>query len=81
MATDPWDLDRTEAVDRLERAFEGLDLEDRAILVLHHLQDRPLADVAGALHMPPGTVKWRHHEALEALRRALDTGPGQTMAQ
>jgi len=71
-ADDAWDLDRATALDRLERAFEGLDAADRAILVLHHLENTPLADVAASLHMPAGTVRWRHHEARDALYRALD---------
>lgn len=74
-AADAWDLDRATAIDRLERAFDELDAEDRVILVLHHLEDTSLADVAASLHMPTGTVRWRHHEARDALRRALDAGP------
>lgn len=72
---DAWDLDRVTAIDRMERAFDELDAEDRTILVLHHLEDTSLADVAASLHMPTGTVRWRHHEARDALRRALDAGP------
>jgi RNA polymerase sigma factor (sigma-70 family) len=74
-ADDGWDLDRATAIDRLERAFDELDVEDRSILVLHHLEDTALADVAAALHMPTGTVRLRHHEARDALFRALDAGP------
>jgi RNA polymerase sigma-70 factor (ECF subfamily) len=68
-----WDLERSAAIRLLDAAFEGLDAEDRAALVLHHLDDRPLADIADALHMPAGTVKWRLHEARAALLRALAT--------
>ncbi len=71
---DAWDLQRDAALDLLERAFDGLDVEDRAVMVLHHLEDQPLADIAGALHMPPATVKWRLHESRELLRHALETG-------
>jgi len=73
-AGDPWDLDETAALDLLERAFESLDAEDRTILVLHHLQDVPLAEVAELVHMPAGTVKWRYHEGRAALVRALGAG-------
>jgi len=72
-AGDQWDLDRSRALDLLERAFESLDAEDRTILVLHHLEDVPLAELADLLHMPAGTVKWRHHEGRAALVRGLDT--------
>ena len=65
-------LGRVEALDLLELAFEQLDPEDRAMVVLHHLEDRPLAEIAESLHMPVGTVKWRLHEARQELQRALE---------
>ena len=81
-ATTSWDrlddlsqastLDRIEVLDLLEGAFEELNAEDRTMVVMHHLEDRPLAEVAAALHMPVGTVKWRLHEARQTLQRALE---------
>ncbi len=68
-------LDRVEVMDLLERAFEQLDPEDRAMVALHYLEDRPLAEIASSLHMPVGTVKWRLHEARQAMQRALETLP------
>lgn len=68
-------LDRVEVLDLLERAFEQLDSEDRALVVMHHLEGRPLAEIAACMHMPVGTVKWRLHEARQALQMALE-GPG-----
>ena len=65
-------LDRIEVLDLLEGAFQALDPDDRAMVVMHHLQDRPLAEIAEAMHMPVGTVKWRLHEARQALQRALE---------
>jgi RNA polymerase sigma-70 factor, ECF subfamily len=65
-------LDRVEVMDLLEDAFERLDPEDRAMVAMHHLEDRPLAEIAASMHMPLGTVKWRLHEARQALQRALD---------
>jgi RNA polymerase sigma-70 factor (ECF subfamily) len=65
-------LDRAEVMDVLEGAFEQLDAEDRAMVVMHHLEDRPLAEIAASLHMPVGTVKWRLHEARQALQHALE---------
>ena len=65
-------LDRIEVLDMLEGAFQALDPDDRAMVVMHHLQDRPLAEIAEAMHMPVGTVKWRLHEARQALQRALE---------
>lgn len=55
----------------LERAFERLDADDRALLVLHHLDGRPLADLAAVLDIPIGTAKSRLHHARAALERAL----------
>jgi RNA polymerase sigma-70 factor (ECF subfamily) len=65
-------LTKVEILDQLETAFEQLDPEDRAMVVLHHLEDRPLAEIAASLHMPVGTVKWRLHEARQALQRSLE---------
>jgi len=53
------------------RAFERLGIDERAILTLHHLDDRPLADIAAVLGIPVGTVKSRLHAARRALERAL----------
>jgi len=64
-------LDRIEVLELLETAFEQLDADDRAMVVMHHLEGRPLAEIAAAAHMPVGTVKWRLHEARQVLQRAL----------
>jgi DNA-directed RNA polymerase specialized sigma24 family protein len=69
----PDELDRDTIIRLLEGAFESLDAVDRAVLVLHDLGHRSPAAVAGTLHMPPATVKWRLHEAHLALRAALET--------
>jgi RNA polymerase sigma-70 factor (ECF subfamily) len=58
--------------DLLERAFGRLDPESRALIVLHHYLDLPLADVAATLHMPLGTAKSRLHRSLRAVRAAID---------
>jgi RNA polymerase sigma-70 factor (ECF subfamily) len=53
-------------------AFDRLSLNDRHILVLHHLHDLPLAEVARQLRIPIGTAKSRLHAARRALERALE---------
>jgi RNA polymerase sigma-70 factor (ECF subfamily) len=58
--------------DAVDRAFAHLDPTDRALVVLHHIEDRPLAEIAASLEVPVGTVKWRLHEARKVLRAALD---------
>ncbi len=56
----------------LERAFERLDGDARAILVLHHLDGRGLSDVAAVFGIPLGTAKSRLFAARKALERALE---------
>jgi RNA polymerase sigma-70 factor (ECF subfamily) len=56
----------------LERAFNRLDADARAILVLHHLDGRPLSEIAAVLGVPVGTAKSRLHTARRALERALE---------
>jgi RNA polymerase sigma factor (sigma-70 family) len=68
----PDELDRDAVLQLLDGAFESLDGVDRAVLVLHDLCRRSPAAIAGTLHIPPGTVKWRLHEAHLVLRAALE---------
>ena len=58
--------------DALNRAFERLDGEQRSLLVLHHLEDRPLTEIAALLGIPAGTAKSRLFTARRALQRALE---------
>jgi RNA polymerase sigma-70 factor (ECF subfamily) len=53
-------------------AFERLSVDDRHILVLHHLHDQPLAQIAVQLRIPVGTAKSRLWSARRALERALE---------
>lgn len=57
---------------QLARAFDALDIEDRALLTMRHLWDAPVAEVAEAFGIPTGTVKSRTHAAMERLRAAYD---------
>lgn len=54
------------------RAFDRLRPEERAILVLHHVEERPVAEIARSLGIPTGTAKWRLHAARRALETALE---------
>jgi RNA polymerase sigma-70 factor, ECF subfamily len=60
------------SLDELERAFARLSVEQRTILVLHHLERQPVARIAAVLGIPEGTAKWRLHAARAALERALE---------
>jgi RNA polymerase sigma-70 factor (ECF subfamily) len=56
----------------LDAAMQRLPIDQRSILVLHHLEGRPVADVAEILEIPVGTVKSRLHTARQALHAAID---------
>ena len=71
-ASDPPPDEHVADADLVRRAMEHLDCDQRSILVLHHVQDRPIAEIAKVLGVPSGTVKWRLHAARAALQRALD---------
>jgi RNA polymerase sigma-70 factor, ECF subfamily len=56
----------------LDGALRTLDIDQRSILVLHHLQGRTVAELAAILDIPPGTVKSRLHTARRSLQAAID---------
>jgi RNA polymerase sigma-70 factor (ECF subfamily) len=60
------------SLDELEHVFARLSLEQRTILVLHHLERQPVARIAAVFGIPEGTAKWRLHAARAALERALE---------
>ena len=60
----------------LDRALRTLDVESRAILVLHHLEGRPLAEIAAILEIPVGTTKSRLFKARRRLEAALRADEG-----
>jgi RNA polymerase sigma factor (sigma-70 family) len=60
------------ARDELERGFQGLSPEERAVLVLRYYLDLPLADAAAVMGIPVGTMKSRLNRATHALRSAID---------
>ena len=61
----------------LERAFELLSVDERTLLVLHHLDGRPVASIADVLGVPVGTAKSRLFAARRALHRALAREAGR----
>ncbi len=65
---------------RLYQALAKLEGLERDVLVLHYLQGLSLAEMAGILDEPVGTVKWRTHQALAKLKALLEgrlsDGPG-----
>jgi len=63
--------DVTASAESFDRAFGRLNADERAILVLHHREDLPVADIAARLGIPAGTVKSRLFAARRALERAI----------
>ena len=58
--------------DQLERGFQRLTPEQRAVLVVHHYLGLSDPEAARVLDIPVGTVKLRLSRATSALRAALD---------
>lgn len=65
---------QVEVADRaaFNAAFDRLSFADRSILVLHHLHQLSMSEVAAHLGIPTGTAKSRMHTARRALERALE---------
>lgn len=61
----------------LERAFDRLSVDERTLLVLHHLDGRSVASLAEVLDVPAGTAKSRLFAARRALDRALEREGGR----
>lgn len=64
--------EQTVWMDAIERAFERLPTDERAILVHHHLDHQSLPEVAASFGIPVGTAKSRLHAARHSLERALE---------
>jgi RNA polymerase sigma-70 factor, ECF subfamily len=56
----------------VQAAFDRLSVDERHILVLHHVHDLPLAQIASQLRIPLGTAKSRMWTARRHLERALE---------
>jgi RNA polymerase sigma-70 factor, ECF subfamily len=60
--------------DELQRVFDRLTPDHRAVVVLHHVVGLSLGEIAGILDIPYGTVGSRLHHAMRSMRGALDAG-------
>jgi RNA polymerase sigma-70 factor (ECF subfamily) len=65
-------MERVPERDAIGRAFDGLKPDERAILLLHHVDERPVAEIARGLGIPGGTAKWRLHAARRSLERLME---------
>jgi RNA polymerase sigma-70 factor (ECF subfamily) len=59
---------------RLRDAMDHLNADQRALLALHHLEGRPITEIAAILEIPSGTVKSRLFAARRSLAAALAVG-------
>jgi RNA polymerase sigma-70 factor, ECF subfamily len=59
-------------VELIRRAFDRLDGGARALIAMHYVEQRPLAEIGRILGAPVGTIKWRLSNARRALDRALE---------
>jgi len=80
--TDPEQTDliaRREALDQLDSALAALDVDKRAVLVLHEIEEMTAPEIAESLSLPVNTVYSRLRVArqqLEASLRAQDRKSG-----
>ena len=61
--------------DWLGSELSRLDIDQRAVIVLHYYLDLPVNEVAETLGIPYGTAASRLHRGLEAIRKAIRTDP------
>jgi RNA polymerase sigma factor (sigma-70 family) len=65
-------IDRARVLERLSRALVELDEPFRTAVVRRYLDGQTSAEIARALGVPAGTVRWRLKTGLARLRAALD---------
>jgi RNA polymerase sigma-70 factor (ECF subfamily) len=58
--------------DELDRAFEALEPEQRALIVMHYHLGLPMHETALALGLPVGTVKSRLHRTKQQMRATIE---------
>jgi len=64
--------ERAASQDAIERAWFRLSVAERTIIALHHLEHRPVAEIAAVLGIPTGTAKSRLFHARRSLDQALE---------
>ena len=64
-----------EAADRFWASVRELPERQQAVVVLHYLEDRSVADIAAVLDIAEGTVKAHLHKARAALASRLSLDP------
>ena len=72
LADSPADSFATSDSSDFDAAFGRLSVDQRALLVLHHLHGYDVREIARWLGIPSGTVKWRLSRARQALATELE---------
>jgi RNA polymerase sigma-70 factor (ECF subfamily) len=62
----------TDDATAIHRALDDIDAKHREVLVLHFLENLPLAEIASVVGCPEGTVKSRMHHGKKALKEVLE---------
>ena len=65
------ELERKRARERLERALDQIDGEDRAVFILHEIEEMPMKEIAAVLGCPLQTGYSRLHRARRDVERAF----------
>ncbi len=61
-----------QALGRVQRALESLDLDSRAVFILYELEEEPCDAIAASLGVPVGTIYSRLHAARRKFQEAYD---------
>jgi len=73
------DLDKIDSSHLLEAALSQLPFKYQEILVLRHVEEMKVDEIAGLLGISPGTVKSRLHNATRRLQKKLMPGRRQEL--
>ncbi len=64
-------LAKKDLQEAVQRTLDSLSEEHRTVVVLHHIEDMDVKEIAKELHVPEGTVKSRLARARDELKRKL----------
>lgn len=68
----PDEINKVADHEALDDALSGLSPRQRAVLVLHYVEDLAVRDIASALGIAEGTVKTHLHRARQAMRKLIE---------